>query len=306
MKKNVLILLLFPACLKAQDTTQNGHNYIVLSEVVVHKNLDVPAFIERVKNDTGFYKAFKNLRILGFDAINDVRMLNKKGKAIALLESKTRQQYKDSCRTMEILEERTKGDIYTRNGDYNYYTLSMYASLFFTQGKICGETNVVGDKAFSTEGKKGMEKHKEQLKMLFFNPGQRISGLPFMSNKTNMFSKKLADDYALNIDYETFNGQNCYVFRQNVLPGHERNVVIRSMTTYFRDTDFEIVKRTYHLKYHTAFYDFDVNMEVEMTSLGTLTVPVNIRYNGNWKVATKKRERGIFTATLSNFNLSNH
>ena len=48
-------------------------------------------------------------------------------------------------------------------------------------------------------------------------------------------------------------------------------------------------------------YDFKVNMEVVMTQVGDLTVPSLIKYNGNWKAIFKKRERGIFTATLSNF-----
>ena len=50
-----------------------------------------------------------------------------------------------------------------------------------------------------------------------------------------------------------------------------------------------------------AVYDFKVDMEVQMTKVGNLTVPSLIRYNGNWKAITKKRERGVFTATLFDF-----
>jgi hypothetical protein len=42
-------------------------------------------------------------------------------------------------------------------------------------------------------------------------------------------------------------------------------------------------------------------MQVEMTKVGELLVPALIRYVGNWKAITKKRERGIFTATLFDF-----
>jgi hypothetical protein len=42
-------------------------------------------------------------------------------------------------------------------------------------------------------------------------------------------------------------------------------------------------------------------MEVEMTKFEELLVPQVLRYNGNWKVAFKKRERGLFTATLFDF-----
>src|ERR687889_924889 len=63
-----------------------------LSEVVVRSDLNVPKFLQYIKNDTTFYKAFRNLRILGFTALNDIRMFNKKGTVVASLQSKTRQQ----------------------------------------------------------------------------------------------------------------------------------------------------------------------------------------------------------------------
>lgn len=56
-----------------------GKKIITLSEVVVNNKLNVPAFIEKVKNDSSFYKAFRNLRIIGFTALNDIRMLDKNG-----------------------------------------------------------------------------------------------------------------------------------------------------------------------------------------------------------------------------------
>ena len=51
---------------------------ITLKEVVVRSNLNVPAFIDRVREDTTFYKAFRNLKILGYTSLNDIRMMNKK------------------------------------------------------------------------------------------------------------------------------------------------------------------------------------------------------------------------------------
>ena len=36
------------------------------------------------------------------------------------------------------------------------------------------EDNIVKGREFSTAGLSGMEKHKQQLKMLFFNPGKKI------------------------------------------------------------------------------------------------------------------------------------
>ncbi|MBC7948692.1 MAG: hypothetical protein H7Y42_12465, partial [Chitinophagaceae bacterium] len=95
---------------------------IHLSEVVVRNDINVPRFIDRVKNDTTFYKAFRNLRVLGFTSLNDIRIVDKKGKLKAGLESKTRQLRTAECRTMEILEEKTAGDFYDKDGVHNYYT----------------------------------------------------------------------------------------------------------------------------------------------------------------------------------------
>ncbi len=66
----------------------------------------------------------------------------------------------------------------------------------------------------------------------------------------------------------------------------------------------EIVARNYDLSYDAGVYDFNVHMEVQMTKFETYLVPKIIRYTGNWDVAFKKRERGIFTATLFDFKTS--
>ncbi|MBC7418183.1 MAG: hypothetical protein H7325_08525 [Pedobacter sp.] len=304
MNRIFLFLLLFISTrLCAQDsTTAVGNKIITLSTVVLDNKLNVPAFIEKIKNDTSFYKAFRNLRILNFFAINDIRMLDKKGGLQASLNSKTKQTVENGCRTMRTLSETSSGDFYTADNEFNYYTAQMYASLFFTKGKICGETNIVKGVEFSTEGKSGMEKHKQQLKMLFFNPGKRISGLPFMSSKTAIYDDDLADRYDMEIDWERKNNVNCYVFRQKVKKGKEGGVVVNEMTTWSNETRFDVVERNYNLSYDAGVYDFEVNMEVQMASVDKLTVPSLIRYTGNWKAIFKKRERGIFTATLSDFH----
>ncbi len=87
----------------------------MLKEVVVRSNLNVPAFIERVKNDTTFYKAFRNLRILQYTALNDIRMMDKKGRQKASLNSRTRQHVRNGCRWTEVLEEQVTGDLYDKN-----------------------------------------------------------------------------------------------------------------------------------------------------------------------------------------------
>ena len=278
-----------------------GKKIITLSEVVVDNKLNVPTFIERIKNDSSFYKAFRNLHILGFTALNDIRMTDRSGGLRASLYSKTKQLRQNNCRTMQVLDETVTGDMYNESHEFNYYTASMYASLFFTKDSVCGEDNIVKGTIISTEGKSGMDKHKEQLKMLFFNPGRRINGLPFMSSKTAIFDDDMADKYDMSIDMDFYHGTYCYIFKQKVKPGSEDDVVIDEMITWFNDSTYEVVARNYSLSYDATVYDFKVSMEVQMSTYKNLTVPSLIRYNGNWKAITKKRERGIFTATLFDF-----
>ena len=284
-----------------EDTVFVGKHTVTLSEVIINNKINVPYFIDRIKNDTSFYKAFRNLHIVGYTSLNDIRMLDRKGRVDASLQSKTRQKVVNGCRMMDVLEESTQGDIYNDDSTYNYYTAQMYASLFFTKGKVCGETNIVSGRNFTTQGKSGMDKHKEQLKMLFFNPGKRISGLPFMSNKTAIYDDDIAEAYDMALDMDEYNKVSCYVLTQKVKPGYEGQVVVDEMKTWFDDKTYEVVARNYSLSYDAGVYDFKVNMEVQMTHIGDLLVPSLLRYNGNWKVIFKKRERGVFTATLFDF-----
>lgn len=310
MRKHILaISFLFASFLSfSQSDTSDVEavrRTISLSEVVIRSDLNVPSFLQRIKNDTTFYKAFKNLRVLGFTSLNDIRMTNKKGKVIASLQSRTKQNRSNGCRTMEVLEEKADGNIYDRNHQLNYYTAQLYASLFFTNGKVCGETNTVGTASLNANGKSGLEKHKEQLKMLFFNPGKRIPGIPFIGDKLDVFDEDVAAYYDYSIDMNDRNGQSCYVFtikaRSDLSNGQKDKIVFDNITTCFNAKTMEIVLRNYDLSYNAAVYDFGVHMEVEMTKFGDYLVPQTIRYKGNWDVAFKKRERGIFTATLFDF-----
>ena len=312
MKLLAFVSVLFLCATGSAQTDSSvtvNRKVITLKEVVVRSNLNVPAFIERVQDDTTFYKAFRNLKVLGYTALNDIRMMNKKGAVRATLNSKTTQSVKEGCRWMEVLDEKTTGDIYNKDHHFNYYTAEMYAGLFFASHTICGETNIVKGIEFSTRGKSGMEKHKEQLKMLFFNPGKRIPGLPFIGNKIALFDEDVAELYDFVIDLEDFKGDLCYVFkivpRADLREGEKDRVVINEMTTWFNMNNWDIVARNYDLSYQATVYSFDVHMEVEMTKFKDLLVPKVLRYNGTWDVVFKKRERGAFTATLFDFNQLN-
>ena len=310
MKKSLLPGIFFSCCLHSfaqTDSTETEavSRMISLSEVVVRSDLNVPKFLQRIKEDTTFYKSFRNLHILNFTSLNDIRMMDKKGELKASLQSKTRQKVSAGCRTMDVLEETTTGDIYNSDRSFNYYTAQLYAGLFFTTGKICGETNIVKGVELDVKSKSGLDKHKEQLKMLFFNPGKKIPGIPFIGNKINIFDPDVARYYDFTIDLGDYEGQYCYIFsiktKADLSSDEKNNIVFDNITTWFNSKTMEIVGRKYDLSYNSGVYEFDVHMEVLMTRFEEYLVPRVIRYNGDWDVIFKKRERGIFTATLFDF-----
>src|SRR5688500_8428723 len=119
-------ILFFPVVISAQSKNDTvivvDGKLITLSEIVIDNKLNVPSFIKRVKNDTTFYKAFRTLHIVGFTALNDIRMVDKKGDIQASVRSKLKQTRKNNCRSMQLLEETPTGNIYEEIKDFNYYT----------------------------------------------------------------------------------------------------------------------------------------------------------------------------------------
>jgi len=57
---------------RAQQTDTVDGRVITLTEVIVRSKTDIRGFMERVKADTSFYKAFRNLRVLEFTSLDFV------------------------------------------------------------------------------------------------------------------------------------------------------------------------------------------------------------------------------------------
>ena len=283
----------------AQDTAQYKGMTVNLDEVVVNAKrigFDVNSFIRRVEEDTTFYRAFKNLRLLGFTADNDIRLFDKKRQVKASLKSETRQTMNGRCRSMQVLNEKTTGDFYTSKGNYNYYTAELYGSLFFTKGTVCVDEN--GESSDRSGGT--MERHKAQLKQLIFNPGKPIKGVPIVGPKVAIFDRDVMRFYDFSITATDYLGVSCYVFsataKKDLSRINRADVVINELITYFNKDNFEIVGRKYSLSYKTWVFDFDVKMDVQMTKKNDLMVPALVTYDGSWNVPFKKRETASFIA----------
>lgn len=73
---------------------------VVMDSVVVRAargGWDVQAFIRRVQTDTTFYKAFRTLHLVSFNASNDVRILAKDGSVKAGMKNKAEQTRSKGC-----------------------------------------------------------------------------------------------------------------------------------------------------------------------------------------------------------------
>ena len=138
---------------------------------------------------------------------------------------------------MDVLEEESSGDIYDKKHQWNYYTAELYAGLFFTQGKVCGETNIVAGIERNVQNKKGLDKHKEQLKMMFFNPGKKVPGIPFLGDKLDIFDGDVAQYYDFAIDMNDYNDLPCYIFsiksRADLTSSEKDKIVFDNITTWF-------------------------------------------------------------------------
>ncbi|RBL88675.1 hypothetical protein [Chitinophaga flava] len=294
--------------LAAQDTARYKGMTVNLDEVIVEAKrigFDVNSFIKRVEEDTTFYRAFKNLHIVGFNADNDIRILDKKGETQASLKSITRQHINGRCRNMEVTSQQVTGDFFTRKGNYNYYTAELYGNLFFTNGTVCVDGN--GETPENAGG--SMARHKAQLKQLIFNPGKPVKGVPIVGGKVAIFDRDVMRFYNFSISAENYvDGTPCYVFTAKAKPDLNRidrgDVVIDELITWFNKDNFEIVGRKYALSYKTMLFDFNVKMNVQMTKQFGLLIPALVTYNGTWNVPFKKRETAIFTAKFFDFKAS--
>lgn len=293
-----LCLPVLHSCGQQYDTSSTFNVPVQLDAVTISSGFDVQAFIRRVRTDTTFYKAFRSMHLVPYRAINDMQVYSKGGGTAATYHSITRQHIANHCRTMTVEEQQATGDFYGRKGNYNYYTAELFASLFFTQGQVCNEDDIVAGNLVQ-QGSGQMEKHKYELKQLIFNPGSHISGIPFMGDKASIFDAGEAEKYDFRISREQYRGEDCFVFRIRPRKGYERKVVYNELTTWFRKSDYSIVARDYSVSYSTWVYDFDVHMRVLTTVLDGKLYPTYIAYDGNWHVFSKARERVRFTVNVT-------
>ena len=273
---------------------------VLLNEVLIkeiQQQLDPSVLIQRMQTDTTFYKAFKTLRLQGFDLYTDIEVLDDQNEVTASYNSQTKQIREGRCRSMQTIHERVKGPFFNRKGEYRYRTAELYAHLFFTKGRVCGGNNIVGN----NQSYSGTARYEEQLRRLIFNPGQRIKGIPGMGQNVAIFEYPEREHYRFYLKKEISEHDSVYVFTAIPKPGYEKEAVFRRLETRFRPSDWAIIGRDYQLHYRNWVYDFDVSMSVRIREIAGGAVPYWVSYNGNWHVFSQKREKIRFTAIFSDF-----
>ena len=263
----------------------------------IRSGWDLQAFIRRMQQDTSFHKAFHNLHLVSFQAKNEVWIYSPHGRIKAGMRSETIQKRENGCRSMSTISQKSTGDFFTKNGQYRYYTTALFAYLFLEKGPVCNENPYLPKIANNSSGSR-LARNKQTLKELIFNPGSKISGIPLLGKSTAIFDEANLACYDFKLEHDLQNGEECYLFKATAKPSCKNELVYQELDTWFRKSDYTILARNYALHYSTVVYDFDLKLEVRLSYIDGLLIPVHVAYNGDWRILTKGRELGSFLFDL--------
>jgi hypothetical protein len=267
--------------------------------------LDIEDFITEIINDTSFYQAFRNMKKYAFIAENRVFTYDKKDKVKGKIYRKIFHSNQGSDHKIDYLAKEDSGDLLKKNGKYELYTVEMFDYIFMN----AYNSDFVPNSVASIGGTKGSnESYKDKLKTLIFTPGRPIKGVPFISGKTEIFTANMRQNY----DYAFFRGtylDSIPVYRFKVTMKPELSnwtkdgIMIKELTTIFDQRNFQILGRYIDMKLDNLAFDFDVQMNIEMSYFGEDLLPTKISYQGNWDIPFKREERASFLVLHKNYKL---
>ena len=303
MKKIFLILSLLSICSLglAQKIPRFNPDTVLTVTIdsaitITSTRLTAETFINEIINDTSFYAAFRNMKKYSFTAENRIFTYNKEnsveGKIYRRVYHNNTGPYK-----MEILEKKDDGTVYKRNGKYSLYTVEMFDYIFMNayNSDFVPSAPISGAKGESNES------YKDKLKTLIFSPGRPIKGVPFIGNKTQIFTSNMRQYY----DYTFYRGTYLdtipvYRFKVALKPDLSSwtagGMMIKELVTIFDMRNFQILGRYVDMKYGNLAFDFDVQMNIELGYFGEdkTLLPTKISYQGNWDIPFKREERASF------------
>lgn len=261
--------------------------------------LDIEDFINEIIRDTSFYEAFRKMSNYHFSAQNNLYTYDKKDKITGSIYRKL--THLPTGNHLKIVEEKTKGDLYKRNGKYKTTTVEMFDYLFMNTYKS-GYSDLGKE---SADGSKNSW-YKEKLKTLVFSPGRPVKGVPLISSKTEIFTPNMRQYY----NYAFAKGMYLdsipvYRFKVTVKPDlgswTEDGIMIKELTTIFDQRNFQILGRYIDMKLDNLAFDFNVQMNIEMSYFNNQLLPTKVSYQGNWNIPFKKEERASFLVLHKNY-----
>lgn len=298
MKKLLLLLILCTASLLTKAQQINRFNPDTIRTIVIDSLVDIRShklnaqdFIDAVLADTGFYKAFQNMKGFGFTAENRIFTYDSKNRVNGRIYRKILHSNAAGKHKIEYVAKKDSGDVYKKNGKYQLYTVEMFDFIFMN---AYNSDFTKGD-ALPGSGCKN-ESYKSKLKTLIFTPGRKVSGIPFISSKTEIFSNDMRQYYY----YEFARGKYLdtipvYRFKVRCKPStSDSDTMIKEMTTIFDERTFQILGRYIDMKFSNMFFDFNVQMDIELNNFQGEPLPTKITYQGNWNIPFHKEERASF------------
>jgi hypothetical protein len=268
---------------------------------ITAERLSVETFIRAVTTDTSFYQAFRNMKKYAFTAENSIYTYDKKNKVTGRLYRKVKRQ--TSAPWLQYVVKQDTGHLFKKNGKYQLYTAEMFDYIFMNayQSAYSDGPSAVGKASGANAG------YKEKLKTLIFSPGRPVKGLPFIGDKTEIFTANMRQYYDYAFSSGTYlDSIPVYRFKVTVKPDlsswTKGSLMIKELTTIFDKRNFEILGRYVDMKYSNMLFDFDVQMNIEMRYFGEEKLPAKISYQGNWNVPLKKQERASVLVLQSGYH----
>ena len=258
--------------------------------------INAEAFIREILNDTSFYEAFRNMKRYTFTAENRILTYDKKNKVEGKIYRKILHNNNGNYK-MQFLAKQDSGKLFKRNGKYSLYTVEMFDYIFM---------NAYNSDFISSgpvpDGRGGTnESYKDKLKTLIFRPGRPLNGVPFIGNKTQIFSANMRQYYDYSFYSATYlDSIPVYRFKVAVKPDlsawTKDGIMIKELTTIFDKRNMQILGRYIDMKYDNMLFEFDVQMNIELGYFddNETLLPTKISYQGNWDIPLKKQERAGF------------
>lgn len=263
---------------------------------------DVQSFVNKVRKDTTFYKAFLNLKYFPHDVQGRVTVYQKdESERGTMVRDAVQHLDAQEYMSVEILKEVSNGKIKKRNGEWRYFTAEMYDEVFFPS-KPEKVSNRIDRFEQELTGGSRIDKHKGQLKRMMFNPGSEIDNVPFIGDKLAIFDDHMVPYYDYSIFSTTYEGDSCIAFSCFTKEGMKEETVIQDLTSYFDPNTMEVLAREYRLAHSTILFTFDISIEViNMKQEGWL-LPQKVNYDGYWNVPFRKPEIIKFELNCSNYS----